>query len=343
MKTNIELYILSKSKWTTVLLFGIVLLFTNISNLSAGDRFDGCQDPIIRRVFYEVDQKPTYPGGEEAMLKFINNNLCYPGGALDDMIEGTVYVRFVVEKDGSLTELQVLRGISSAFDKAAVAVIKQMPKWKPAKKDGKVVASYSLVNVKFDLQLVKICDDLNPRRNVLYKVDQMPTYIGGEKAMQEFIKENLNYPQEAQDERIEGVVYVRFIVEKDGSITDVQLVRGIAPICDKAAVAVIRKMPRWKPGKDKGKTVAVYQTVRVEFELELAKTSDTIERLIPKGYLYVVGNREMSQEEVMKIKKEDFESMEKLREDHVKYLFKKYGYSLDDKRGIILINLKKKK
>lgn len=86
-----------------------------------------------------VEVQPEYPGGINAMYDFIQKNLKYPESAKNKGIEGRVFIQFVVEKDGSLTSFQVLRGVSDDIDAEAVRVLKMMPKWKPGMKDGKPV------------------------------------------------------------------------------------------------------------------------------------------------------------------------------------------------------------
>ena len=86
-----------------------------------------------------VEVMPEYPGGTTAMFEFIQKNVKYPESAKDKGLEGKVYVQFVVEKDGSLSSFQVLRGVSDEIDAEAIRVLKMMPKWKPGMQDGKPV------------------------------------------------------------------------------------------------------------------------------------------------------------------------------------------------------------
>lgn len=98
-------------------------------------------------------------------------------------------------------------------------------------------------------------------------VEESPQYPGGEEARQKFLAENLNYPQAAREASIQGTVYVAFTVEKDGSITEPAILRGIGAGCDEEALRVIKKMPPWTPGKQRGKAVRVRLTLPVKFTL----------------------------------------------------------------------------
>jgi len=98
-------------------------------------------------------------------------------------------------------------------------------------------------------------------------VEEYPEFPGGDKALREYILNNIKYPEVARTSGITGTVYVQFVVEKDGSISDVKVVRGIGGGCDEEAVRVVKSMPRWKPGKQKGQPVRVYFTLPIEFKL----------------------------------------------------------------------------
>lgn len=103
---------------------------------------------------------------------------------------------------------------------------------------------------------------------VLEKAEVMPEYPGGEQAMMKFVADNVKYPQDAIDKEISGRVLVSFVVEKDGSIGDVKVVKGIGGGCDEEAVRVVNAMPKWKPGMDKGKPVRVSYMMPITFKLQ---------------------------------------------------------------------------
>lgn len=98
-------------------------------------------------------------------------------------------------------------------------------------------------------------------------VEVMPQYPGGQIAMLKYIMENIKYPEQAMKEGIQGRVTVRFIVEKDGSISDVKPILSVHPLLNKEAVRVVESMPKWSPGKQNGKPVRVRFNVPVMFKL----------------------------------------------------------------------------
>lgn len=104
-------------------------------------------------------------------------------------------------------------------------------------------------------------------RKVLMMADEMPCFKGGESAMINYISKNIKFPVAAKNARVEGFVIVRFVVDEKGKVGDAKVIRSLHPACDFEALKVISGMPNWIPGKDKGKTVAVYYTVPISFKL----------------------------------------------------------------------------
>ena len=99
-------------------------------------------------------------------------------------------------------------------------------------------------------------------------VESMPEYPGGEAALYKYLAENIKYPQMAKESGIQGRVFVTFVVERDGRVTDVRVLRGIGGGCDEEAIRVVENMPKWTPGKQRGKSVRVQYNLPVKFTLQ---------------------------------------------------------------------------
>lgn len=99
-------------------------------------------------------------------------------------------------------------------------------------------------------------------------VEQMPEYPGGMAAMVEYLSKNVKYPADAEKKKVEGKVFVTFVVDTDGSITDVTLMKKVFPSLDAEAMRVISAMPKWVPGKQRGQVVRVRFTVPIMFRLK---------------------------------------------------------------------------
>ena len=103
-------------------------------------------------VFTMVEQMPQFPGGNTELLKYISKNVRYPAIAQENGIEGRVIVRFVVEKDGTIGEVQVVKGVDASLDKEAVRVVKTLPQWVPGKQNGRSVRVWFTLPVTFRLE-----------------------------------------------------------------------------------------------------------------------------------------------------------------------------------------------
>ena len=116
---------------------------------------------------------------------------------------------------------------------------------------------------------VEVKEDEEDEEVVFVVVETMPEFPGGQQALFKYLSENVKYPVIAQENGIQGRVICQFVVNKDGKIVDVEVVRsGGDPSLDKEAIRVIKSMPPWKPGKQRGKAVRVKYTVPVNFRLQ---------------------------------------------------------------------------
>ncbi|NLT04000.1 MAG: TonB family protein [Bacteroidales bacterium] len=102
----------------------------------------------------------------------------------------------------------------------------------------------------------------------LTSAEEMPQFLGGEAALIDFIKQNLRYPSVSAQNGIEGRCIIRFVVDKDGNVTNVESIRGLDEACDAEAIRVVKGMPKWKPGRQKGENVPVYYTIPIVFRLQ---------------------------------------------------------------------------
>lgn len=107
--------------------------------------------PEPNEAFTIVEEMPEYPGGQEAMMKYIASHITYPREAIKNEIEGAVFIQFVVERDGSIAEARVLRGIGGGCDEEALRVVNSMPNWKPGKQRGKLVRTRYNLPIRFKL------------------------------------------------------------------------------------------------------------------------------------------------------------------------------------------------
>jgi protein TonB len=111
-------------------------------------------------------------------------------------------------------------------------------------------------------------EESEEERQIFMVVESMPEFPGGEPALYKYLAENIKYPQMAKESGIQGRVFVTFVVERDGRVTDVRVLRGIGGGCDEEAIRVVAAMPKWAPGKQRGKPVRVQYNLPVKFTLQ---------------------------------------------------------------------------
>lgn len=119
--------------------------------------------------------------------------------------------------------------------------------------------------VEFEISMEEEESDDAP---VFFIVEEMPQFPGGDLELRKFIAQSVKYPVIAQENGIQGRVYVQFVVGTDGSVGQVKVARGVDPNLDKEAIRVVESMPKWKPGKQRGKPVKVSYTVPINFVLQ---------------------------------------------------------------------------
>ena len=115
---------------------------------------------------------------------------------------------------------------------------------------------------------VEVEEEEVQEQEIFQIVEEMPSFPGGEAKLMEYVAKNIKYPQIARETGIQGRVFVGFVVEPDGSISNVKLLRGIGGGCDEEAMRVIKSLPKWKPGKQRGKAVRVSYQIPGFFKLQ---------------------------------------------------------------------------
>ena len=109
--------------------------------------------------------------------------------------------------------------------------------------------------------------DVDLENTVFFIVEEMPEFPGGEEGLLKFVTENTKYPEVAKEKKIQGKVFVQFVINRDGNVEDVKLAKGVDPLLDEAAMNIVKSMPQWKPGKQRGQYVKVSFTIPINFQL----------------------------------------------------------------------------
>jgi TonB family protein len=202
-------------------------------------------------------------------------------------------------------------------------------------------------------------DDVHHKGDAFDVVEQMPSFPGGMKALMNYLQENIKYPKDAQDAKKEGRVIATFIVEKDGSISNVKIIRSIFPSLDAEAERIITGMPKWIPGMQNGETVRVKYTIPIFFSLGdvhyevVSGNVNTDKNEYTEAYknakelriasgnkvekpLFVVDDKIIDNDDITKIKPNDIESVTVLKDESATKIYGEKG-----KNGVVIIKMKK--
>ena len=223
------------------------------------------------------DALNQFPGGIKAWSEYISKNLKYPAVARENKIEGRVILSFVVDVDGGIQDIKVLKGIGGGADEEAVRVVAQSPKWRTVVKNGDPAKTAYTLPISFNLnsntQNTSQNNVLIPTRSSnddvkdFTEVAVLPEFTDGLAGWSKYLTANLKYPELARKENITGRVIMSFIVEKDGSLSEIKVLRGIGGGADEESVRVLKISPKWRPGLLEGRPVRVAYTMPIFFNL----------------------------------------------------------------------------
>jgi TonB family protein len=209
---------------------------------------------------------PQFPGGDAALINFLNANVKYPSKAAQDKVEGKVIVQFTVKKTGKIDDVKVLRSVRKDLDDEAVRVIKMMPDFIPAKQNGEVADMPYTVPVSFklfdDMEPLTVSEDSDVPDNF-----QPPMFPGGERALMEFLRENVKYPPMAAKRKTQGRVVMTFVVDKTGKVTEIKVAQSVDIYLDTEAIRVCKLLPDFIPARQNGEPVSVWFTLPITFRL----------------------------------------------------------------------------
>ena len=255
--------------------------------------------------FLIVEKMPSFRGGDlNDFRAWVQEHLQYPAEAVERNIQGRVVVTFTIEKEGSVSNILVLQSPDKLLADEARRVIASSPAgaWTPGEQRGEKVSVKYTLPVDFRTKTVKTTDEAAfdektgtvktasaPAEDSPFLIAEvMPSFRGGDiTAFRNWIQMHIKYPAEALKAKLYGRVVASFVIEKDGSVSDIQILQSPGkPLADEAR-RVIGDAPAdaWTPGRQRGQAVRVKLTVPVDFRIQGAdgKTSERTEK--PKGSL----------------------------------------------------------
>ena len=228
-------------------------------------------DTIEGQIYQVVEKQPEFPGGMTALMKYLRDNIRYPDEARKQNKQGRCFVGFVVETDGSISDITIKKSAGDeALDKEAMRVVSTMPKWKPGTQGGEAVRVQFTLPISYFLtttteNLAQAPEGEN--KGLIYNVvENMPEYPGGIEAVMKYLgKENKDL---ATTGIKESRAIVTMVIEPDGSVNLVSVNAKNKKNIDKDAIRKLYSMPKWKPGTQGGKAVRTKITLPIDFSIE---------------------------------------------------------------------------
>lgn len=230
-------------------LFLVVAIFA-IQIVSAQDSTNIADNALYNTA--GIDVKPEYPGGIQEFYKFIVKN--YKTPLSKEFLGGKVFVSFVVEKDGSVANIKVLRDIGFDTGKEAIRVLELCPKWTPGMQNGKNVRCSYALPIALGAYVFNVSE-----------VEIKPEFVGGIEKFYLFVSKIYKMPE---TKGLKGNIYISLTVEKDGSLTGIKILKDIGYGTGEEALRVLKKCPNWIPAQHKG------QKVRCSYSLPITLQSN---------------------------------------------------------------------
>ena len=254
-------------------------------------RFKGCEDVVSNN-----DRRKC---SDEKMLQFIFKNIKYPEAARKRGVEGTVVIKFVIDKTGKVMSPEVVKSIGGGCDKEALRIVETMPNWIPGKQRGKNVNVYFNLPIRYLLegeskpkQTEKNSRASVSEDEVFMVVEEMPRFPGCEdlgsnsdkqkcssEKLLEFVYSNIKFPNEAKEAGVDGKVVVSFVINKDGEVVQPEIKKSLGYGTDEAVLSMVQKMmemeEKWIPGKQRGKVVNVRFALPVRFKMDSEDNAET--------------------------------------------------------------------
>jgi hypothetical protein len=267
----------TSKKW--LIIFSITVLYTLSSFTVEGKTFAVVELPQDTIYFREVvDKLPEFPGGQSAMEEFKLETLRLSRDTVNENWQVNVYVWFTVRKTGEITDISLGGGV---HDKEAIRVLESMPNWIPAEYKGeKVNVEYSL-DIQFNTQIPE--DERDYRFELISTRRIEPEFPGGLSALRRFLTERIQTkfpsvklpsPLTTRTNFPSGCVLVGFIIERDGSVRDIELVQNLDPYLDEIVLQAVETMPRWTPGQRRNQPIMTKSVISFEFQFAESERLD---------------------------------------------------------------------
>lgn len=225
-----------------------------------------------------VDKVSENIGGNAEFNRFLDYHLNYPEIAMKRGKEGTVVIKYICSENGVILKAEIVEKVSPEIDAEAVRLFRLL-QWSPALKDQQAVAFENTISIPFNIKKYKKSLGLRGKTKInknnlpvdtsfaIYdKVSRAAEYVKGDDGLLEYIGEELDYPQEAKAKSIEGTVVIGFIIEKDGFVSNLNVLKELGGGCQEEALRIIGQT-KWHPAIKDGMLVRTKMKYSIVFKL----------------------------------------------------------------------------
>lgn len=237
-------------------------------------------------IYLKPDVPAQFPGGDDTLHMYMNKKVAemksFKTLRDDEIIP--IRLKLTVNYLGQINKMEIEGWYAKRELEIVDHIFKNFPDLNPALLEGAPVSSllsmnlllvkdgleryyeHDLDRILMDSTIYEVEEDSIENSNFTL-VEEMPEFSGGQMAMHKIIAQTIKYPVYAQEHGIQGKVFVRFVINENGSISNARIAKGVHPMLDAEAIRVVRSMPKWKPGRKEGKAVKVSYTVPINFVL----------------------------------------------------------------------------
>lgn len=219
-------------------------------------------EAVVQDISYDQPEKPAvYITGDEGFDEFLKMSSVNIDGLKTISKPKRIDLRVLIDKTGRISNVEIISEIQPNELEILNEIFKELPVFSPATEEGIPVMSLKDLNFILSAEGLK----KNIKDEVFVEPDEMPEFPGGSDALHHYIAANLHYPDVAQRDGIQGKVFVSFVINQDGTISNIVVSKGVHKLLDEEAVRVIKSMPKWIPGMLNGKPIKVSYTVPINF------------------------------------------------------------------------------
>jgi TonB family protein len=250
-------------------------------------------EQVVNKIYTYVEQMPEFPGGQPALFRTLGQTIVYPAEALQQGLEGKVFVSFVVAESGQVQDVKVSKGVHPLLDAEALRAVQALPAFVPGKQNGRPVAVAYTLPIAFRVPAEATPAATAPAATApaaaaaapvapllkgprpAAKEGRIPRPQGGQEALAEYLK-TVAYPEEARQAQASGLIVVELTVGADGQVSKVGTDNGIGlqngqatrlmPALRFAAISLLNDAPAWMPGQLKGKNVPITIHIPLQFD-----------------------------------------------------------------------------